>query len=187
MDTASARCRHACRLGLIAIAAVLANAGTPLAREAPAPGKPDAIADSQQSDPGGAAAVARIRSLYETDTTIDETDPASVSAWFSPDLATEITRLHNASGSYGVGFDYLVDGQDSELSEITYAFYEAGSGGRPGVRVRFTNFNTPVDLDFRFDDTKTPWLITNIHSLRPDGTEKWNLRDTVVTEYQGLR
>ncbi|WP_339915150.1 hypothetical protein [uncultured Brevundimonas sp.] len=177
MDTASARCRHACRLGLIAIAAVLANAGTPLAREAPAPGKPDAIADSQQSDPGGAAAVARIRSLYETDATIDEADPASVNAWFDSDLAAEIIRLHNASGSYGVGFDYLVDGQDSELSAITYAFHDAGTDGRPAVRVRFTNFGEPIDLEFVLDDGGR---IANIHSRAPDGTEKWNLHNTVA-------
>lgn len=125
----------------------------------------------------------RIRRLYGPDTVIDESDPSSVSAWFTPDLAAALTRLDQANDGIGVGFGYLVDGQDSDLSAITYTFYEAGSDGQPGMRVRFNNFGQPVDLDFKLH-WGSDWLIANIRSLAPDGTEKWNLRDVVAA---GLR
>ena len=121
----------------------------------------------------------RIRRLYGPNTVIDAADPASLSAWFMPELAAAMTRLHRATDGYGIGFDYLVDGQDSDLSAITYTLYEAGSDGEPGLRVRFSNFGQPVDLDFKLHWT-SDWVITNIRSLAPDGTEKWNLRDTVA-------
>ncbi|MFT4912356.1 MAG: hypothetical protein ACI9YM_000931 [Brevundimonas sp.] len=125
----------------------------------------------------------RIRRLYGPDTVIDESDPSSVSAWFTPDLAVALTRLHQANDGIGVGFGYLVDGQDSDLSTITYTFYEAGSDGQPGMRVRFSNFGQPVDLDFKLH-WGSDWVIANIRSLAPDGNEKWNLRDVVAA---GLR
>lgn len=120
----------------------------------------------------------RIRLLYEPDSAIDPGDPSNVSAWFTPELAAALTRLHQASDGDGVGFDYLVDGQDSDLSAISYTLYEAGSDGQPGLRVRFNNFGQPVDLDFKLRWT-SDWVIANIRSLAPDGTEKWNLRDIV--------
>ncbi|WP_339871457.1 hypothetical protein [uncultured Brevundimonas sp.] len=177
MDTASARYRRARHSGLTAFFAVLGIAGTALAGGLPAPAAPEALADHHQSDFDGAAAVSRIRSLYETDVTIDEADPASANAWFSPGLAADMIRLYSRPGSYGIGFGYLVDGQDAALSAITYAFHEAGSDGRPGVRVRFTNFGEPVDLDFLLDDHGR---IANIRSRAPDGSEKWNLHESVV-------
>lgn len=125
----------------------------------------------------------RIRQLYGPDIVIDESDPSSVSAWFTPDLASALTRLNQANDGIGVGFGYLVDGQDSDLSAISYTFYEAGSDGQPGMRVRFNNFGQPVDLDFKLH-WATDWVIANIRSLAPDGTEKWNLRDVVAA---GLR
>ncbi|WP_417232603.1 hypothetical protein [Brevundimonas sp.] len=177
MATASARCRRAGRLGLFALAAALAGAGTAVARDGPAFSAPVAIVDHHQPDPEAAAAVARIRSLYETDLMIDEADPASAGAWFSPDLAADMVRLYSRPGNYGIGFGYLVDGQDSDLSPITYAFQPTGTDGRPAVRVRFTNFGEPIDLEYVLDDDTR---IANIRSRAPDGSEKWNLRDTVT-------
>ena len=120
----------------------------------------------------------RLRLLYGPEPVIDESEPSSLAAWFTPELASALTRLHHATEGYGLGFDYLVDGQDSDLSAITYTLYEAGSDGQPGMRVRFNNFGLPVDLDFRLH-WRGDWMISNIRSLAPDGTEKWNLRDSI--------
>jgi hypothetical protein len=177
MVTASVWCRHARSLGLVALATLLGGTATALARERPSAAAPEVISYRHQSDSCGAAALAKVRSLYETDTVIDEADPASANAWFSPDLAADLVRLYSRPESLGIGFGYLVDGQDSELSAITFASCEAGTDDRPGVRVRFTNFGEPVDLDFILDNDGR---IANIRSLSPDGTEKWNLRDTVA-------
>lgn len=120
----------------------------------------------------------RLRRLYGANPGIDQSDASSVAAWFTPDMAAVLSRLNQTTDGYGLGFDYLVDGQDSDLSAITYTFYEAGSDARPGMRVRFNNFGQPVDLDFKLEWV-TDWVIANIRSLAPDGTEKWNLRDRV--------
>ncbi|WP_339930150.1 hypothetical protein [uncultured Brevundimonas sp.] len=177
MATISAWGCHSSRLGLFALAIALAGTGIAVAREGPAPAAPLPIIGHHQPGPDATAAVARIRSLYETDMVIDEADPASANAWFSPGLAADMIRLYSRPGSYGIGFGYLVDGQDSELSAITYAFQNAGTDGHPAVRVRFTNFGEPIDLEFMLGDGG---CIANIRSRAPDGTEKWNLHDTVI-------
>lgn len=181
MATTSACCRPTCRLGLFALAVVLAGAGAAVARDGPAPNALHPIAGVHQTSPGAADALARIRSLYETDTFINEADPASANAWFSPDLAADMTSLYSRPGEYGIGFAYLIDGQDEDIAGITYTFHDAGPDSRPTLRVRFTNFGEPVDREFIFDDN---WHIANIRGFAPDGVEKWNLRDAVTDALQ---
>lgn len=172
---ATAYCRHAGRLGLFALA--LVGAGTAVAGTPPAAPATHLIVDHHQLAPDAAAAVARIRSLYETDTFIREADPASANAWFSADLAADMTSLYGRPGEYGIGFGYLVDGQDEDIAGITYTFHEARPASQPTLRVRFTNFGEPVDREFIFDND---WRIDNIRGFTPDGVENWNLRDAVT-------
>tara|TARA_R110002051_G_scaffold4783_7_gene26428 strand:+ start:209 stop:766 length:558 start_codon:yes stop_codon:yes gene_type:complete len=181
MATPSAHRRPAGHLGLFALAVALAGAGAAVARDGPAPAAPHPVAEHHQTDAEAAAAVARIRSLYESDTFINEADPANANAWFSADLAADISRLYGRPGEYGIGFAYLIDGQDEDIAGITYTFHAAGPDSRPTLRVRFTNFGEPVDREFIFDDD---WRIANIHAFAPDGTEKWNLRDAVTDALQ---
>ena len=181
MVTASACRRPGGRLGMFALAVALVGAGAAVAQAGTAEATLQLTAGHHQADPGAADAVARIRSLYETDTFINEADPASANAWFSPALASDITRLYSRPEGDGIGFAYLIDGQDEDIAGITYNFHDAGPDSQPTLRVRFTNFGEPVDREFIFDDD---WRIANIRGFAPDGVEEWNLRDAVTDALQ---
>jgi len=100
------------------------------------------------------------------------------SAWLTPQLSRRIDQANAAAEAYGgagvvVGFDPLIEGQDVNLANFDYASRETDYGVE--VRVRFTNFEDPVDLTFEMVETEGGWRTRQIRSRTPQGQTRWTL------------
>lgn len=119
-----------------------------------------------------AAAEAIIRRVYDDELSLFGSRTER-SAWLTPDLSRRIDQVNEAASDYGgagavVGFDPLIDGQDANLANFDYASRETDYGVE--VRVRFTNFETPVDLTFELVETDAGWRVRQIRSR---GESQW--------------
>ncbi|WP_226635596.1 hypothetical protein [Brevundimonas poindexterae] len=119
-----------------------------------------------------AAAEAIIRRVYDDELSLFGSRTER-SAWLTPDLSRRIDQVNEAASDYGgagavVGFDPLIDGQDFNLANFDYASRETDYGVE--VRVRFTNFETPVDLTFELVETDAGWRVRQIRSR---GESQW--------------
>ncbi|MBO9501115.1 hypothetical protein [Brevundimonas sp. A19_0] len=119
-----------------------------------------------------AAAEAIIRRVYDDELSLFGSRTER-SAWLTPALSRRIDQVNEAASAYGgagavVGFDPLIDGQDANLANFDYASRETDYGVE--VRVRFTNFETPVDLTFELVETDAGWRVRQIRSR---GESQW--------------
>jgi len=97
------------------------------------------------------------------------------SAWLTPALSRRIDQVNEAASTFGgagavVGFDPLIGGQDADLANFDYASRETDYGVE--VRVRFTNFNDPVDLTFELVETDAGW---RVRQIRSQGESQWTV------------
>lgn len=122
----------------------------------------------------------QINNLYASDDPFDLDDLASLRRWFTPSLARALNRLQQRTDGLGLGFDFLVDGQDSDLSNFRFSLHPGPAPDQPVVRAEFLNFDTPVRLDFVMTAGETNWLIANVRSFGPDGDEKWALNNQIA-------
>lgn len=118
------------------------------------------------------AAEAVIRRVYDDELSLFGSRTER-SAWLTPALSRRIDQVNEAASAYGgagavVGFDPLIDGQDANLANFDYASRETDYGVE--VRVRFTNFETPVDLTFELVETDAGWRVRQIRSR---GESQW--------------
>ncbi len=118
------------------------------------------------------AAEAVIRRVYDDELSLFGSRTER-SAWLTPALSRRIDQVNEAASDYGgagavVGFDPLIDGQDASLANFDYASRETDYGVE--VRVRFTNFETPVDLTFELVETDAGWRVRQIRSR---GESQW--------------
>ena len=118
------------------------------------------------------AAEAIIRRVYDDELSLFGSRTER-SAWLTPVLSARIDQVNDAASEFGgagavVGFDPLIDGQDANLANFDYASRETDYGVE--VRVRFTNFETPVDLTFELVETEAGWRVRQIRSR---GESQW--------------
>ena len=116
------------------------------------------------------AAEAIIRRIYSDELSLFGSRTER-SAWLTPALSRRIDQVNEAAADFGgagavVGFDPLIGGQDANLANFDYASRATDYGVE--VRLRFTNFNDPVDLTFELVETDTGWRVRQIRS-RGDG------------------
>ncbi|MBU2167211.1 MAG: hypothetical protein KKF88_05170 [Alphaproteobacteria bacterium] len=122
------------------------------------------------------AAEAVIRRVYDDELSLFGSRTER-SAWLTPALSRRIDQVNEAASAYGgagavVGFDPLIDGQDFDLANFDYASRETDYGVE--VRVRFTNFETPVDLTFELVETDAGWRVRQIRSR---GESAWTVTE----------
>lgn len=122
------------------------------------------------------AAEAIIRRIYDDELSLFGSRTER-SAWLTPALSRRIDQVNEAASAYGgagavVGFDPLIDGQDFDLSNFDYASRETDYGVE--VRVRFTNFETPVDLTFELVETDAGW---RVRQIRGRGESTWTVTE----------
>ncbi len=118
------------------------------------------------------AAEAIIRRVYDDELSLFGSRTER-SAWLTPALSRRIDQVNEAASAYGgagavVGFDPLIGGQDAELANFDYASRATDYGVE--VRVRFTNFQDPVDLTFELVETDAGWRVRQIRSR---GESQW--------------
>jgi|GEM_PF-970061 hypothetical protein len=118
------------------------------------------------------AAEAIIRRVYDDELSLFGSRTER-SAWLTPALSRRIDQVNAAASAYGgagavVGFDPLINGQDFDLANFDYTSRETDYGVE--VRVRFTNFETPVDLTFELVETDAGWRVRQIRSR---GESQW--------------
>jgi hypothetical protein len=122
------------------------------------------------------AAEAIVRRVYDDELSLFGSRTER-SAWLTPALSRRIDQVNEAASAYGgagavVGFDPLIDGQDFDLANFDYASRETDYGVE--VRVRFTNFETPVDLTFELVETDVGWRVRQIRSR---GESAWTVTE----------
>jgi hypothetical protein len=120
------------------------------------------------------AAEAIIRRVYDDELSLFGSRTER-SAWLTPALSRRIDQVNEAASAYGgagavVGFDPLIDGQDFDLANFDYASRETEYGVE--VRVRFTNFETPVDLTYELVETDAGW---RVRQIRARGESQWTV------------
>lgn len=122
------------------------------------------------------AAEAIIRRVYDDELSLFGSRTER-SAWLTPALSRRIDQVNEAASEFGgagavVGFDPLIGGQDANLANFDYASRETDYGVE--VRVRFTNFETPVDLTFELVETDAGWRVRQIRSR---GESAWTVTE----------
>jgi len=120
------------------------------------------------------AAEAIIRRVYDDELSLFGSRTER-SAWLTPALSRRIDQVNEAASAYGgagavVGFDPLIGGQDADLANFDYASRATDYGVE--VRVRFTNFQDPVDLTFELVETDAGWRVRQIRSR---GESQWTV------------
>ena len=118
------------------------------------------------------AAEAIIRRVYDDELSLFGSRTER-SAWLTPALSRRIDQVNEAASEFGgagavVGFDPLIEGQDANLANFDYASRETDYGVE--VRVRFTNFETPVDLTYELVETDAGW---RVRQIRARGESQW--------------
>ena len=120
------------------------------------------------------AAEAIIRRVYDDELSLFGSRTER-SAWLTPALSRRIDQVNEAASAYGgagavVGLDPLIGGQDADLANFDYASRATDYGVE--VRVRFTNFQDPVDLTFELVETDAGWRVRQIRSR---GESQWTV------------
>ena len=114
-----------------------------------------------------------VQSLYDEDDA-DFGDPAFIDRTLAPAIAEALKTLNAQTGGLGLGFDFLVDGQDSDITgpEISTRVWLARSSL---IDVRFLNMSEPVHLVFHMRETPVGWRVEDIESRSPDNDTNWVL------------
>jgi len=117
-----------------------------------------------------------VQSLYDEDSRADFGDPAFIDRTLAPAAAGALKALNAETDGYGLGFDVLVDGQDSDITEpeISTRVWLARSSL---VDVRFLNMGEPVHLVFHMRETPAGWRVEDIESRDRNNDQTWLLSD----------
>ncbi len=115
-----------------------------------------------------------VRSLYDPADEPDLGDPAVIDRVFAPAVAEALKTLIARTDGLGLGFDPLVDGQDSDLTtpDIQLSLRLNRSAL---VEVRFLNMGHPVHLVMHMREFPGAWRVEDIESRTPDGDLNWVL------------
>lgn len=115
-----------------------------------------------------------VRSLYDDGRRIDFGDPAFIDRTMAPATAEALKALIDRTNGVGLGFDFLVDGQDSAITEprISTRVWLARSSL---VDVRFSSMGRPVHLQFHMRETPAGWRVEDIESRDRDNDQNWVL------------
>lgn len=114
--------------------------------------------------------------LYDENAGNDFGDPGFIDRTLAPVTANALKTLNAETDGVGLGFDFLVDGQDSDITEPdirTRVWLNRSSL----IDVRFENMGEPVHLVFHMRETPRGWRIEDIESRAPDNAMKWLLSD----------
>lgn len=117
-----------------------------------------------------------VQSLWDADSRNDFSDPAFIDRTLAPATAAAMRTLNAETRGVGLGFDFLVDGQDSDITEPnirTRVWLDRSSL----IDVRFDNMGEPIHLVFHMRETPQGWRIEDIESRAPDNAMKWLLSD----------
>lgn len=112
--------------------------------------------------------------LYDENAHNDFSDPAFIDRTLAPVTAEALKTLNAETRGVGLGFDFLVDGQDSDITppDIRTRVWLAHSSL---IDVRFQNMGQPVHLVFHMRETPQGWRIEDIESRTPDNDQNWVL------------
>lgn len=115
-----------------------------------------------------------VRSLYGDESRNDFGDPAFIDGTLAPATAEALKALNARTNGAGLGFDFLVDGQDSDITEpeISTRVWRARSSL---IDVRFLNMGEPVHRVFHMRETPRGWRVEDIESRTPDSGQNWVL------------
>lgn len=115
-----------------------------------------------------------VQSLYDEEGDADFGDPAFIDRTLAPVTAEALKALNARTDGLGLGFDFLVDGQDSDITglEISPRVWLARSSL---IDVRFLNMGEPVHLAFHMRETPVGWRVEDIESRTPDNDTNWVL------------
>lgn len=117
-----------------------------------------------------------VLSLYDANARNDFGDPGFIDRTLAPVTANALKTLNAETRGVGLGFDFLADGQDSDITEPnirTRVWLNRSSL----IDVRFANMGEPVHLVFHMRETPQGWRIEDIESRAPDNSMKWLLSD----------
>lgn len=115
-----------------------------------------------------------VHQLYDEEVVLDFSNPELVDRVFAPVTAEAMKALNVETGGLGLGFDFLVDGQDSDITppEIrTRVWLDRSSL----IDVRFENMGEPVYLMFHMRETPAGWRVEDIESRDPGDDQNWVL------------
>lgn len=117
-----------------------------------------------------------VLSLYDENARNEFGDPGFIDRTLAPVTANALKTLNAETRGVGLGFDFLADGQDSDITEPdirTRVWLNRSSL----IDVRFANMGEPVHLVFHMRETPQGWRIEDIESRAPDNSMKWLLSD----------
>ncbi|MFG1399637.1 DUF3828 domain-containing protein [Roseixanthobacter pseudopolyaromaticivorans] len=132
------------------------------------PGAAQGTKPTSASAQASQAADAVVRALYqnyfdtapETAVSFDYNDPATTKAYFDPTLA-KLLVADAKRAEPRLDFDPFIDGQDFELSPVTYQT-KAVSPGEALVTAQFQNFDENKSIVYKVVRTSGGWRIADV-------------------------
>lgn len=115
-----------------------------------------------------------VHQLYDEEVVLDFSNPELIDRVFAPVTAEAMKALNAETDGLGLGFDFLVDGQDSDITppEIrTRVWLDRSSL----IDVRFENMGEPVHLVFHMRETPAGWRVEDIESRDRGADQNWVL------------
>ena len=115
-----------------------------------------------------------VHQLYDEEVVLDFSNPELIDRVFTPVTAEAMKALNAETGGLGLGFDFLIDGQDSDITEPeirTRVWLDRSSL----IDVRFENMGEPIHLMFHMRETPAGWRVEDIESRDPDDDQNWVL------------
>ncbi|MFG1423649.1 DUF3828 domain-containing protein [Roseixanthobacter liquoris] len=151
---------------LLVMAAVLVAAWTHLLPAAAQGAKPTPA--SAQAGQSGQTPDAVVRALYqhyfdtapEAVVSFDYNDPATTKTYFDPTLA-KLMVADAKRAEPRLDFDPFIDGQDFELSPVTYQT-KTVSPGEALVTAQFLNFDETKSIAYKVVRTSAGWRIADV-------------------------
>ena len=125
-----------------------------------------------------------VHQLYDEEVVLDFSNPELIDRVFAPVTADAMKTLNAETGGLGLGFDFLVDGQDADITapEIrTRVWLDRSSL----IDVRFENMGEPVHLMFHMHETPAGWRVDDIESRNPDDDQNWVLSQSLERDLGG--
>ena len=117
--------------------------------------------------------VAHVREMYEVQLKGEKTkkyvwDKPHIEKFFTRGLAGRIRRTQSGSG---IDFDFLFDGQDFAITELTYALVDR-KGNAARVEARFKNHKEPKRVTFHMVKQGGEWRVSDVSTT---GAHAWTL------------
>lgn len=126
------------------------------------PGRTDTISEPERL----------VRRLYADDGLLDFNEPAVIDRVFAPAVGDALKALNEETEGLGLGFDFLVDGQDSDITDPVIRM-DILMDRSALVEARFSNMGEPIHMVFHLRETPNGWRVEDIESLTPDMRQNW--------------